>query len=57
MSETANSGNGLGSWLETVRRRMGLLRYGVVEIVVHDSPVTQIEKMERVRLDKLRAAN
>jgi hypothetical protein len=39
-------------WLEIVRRQVGSLRYGVVEIVVHDSQVTQIEKTERVRLDK-----
>jgi hypothetical protein len=30
------------------------LHYGVVQIIVHDSQVTQIEKTERVRLDKLR---
>jgi hypothetical protein len=28
------------------------LRYGVVEIVVHDGRVIQIEKTERLRLDK-----
>ena len=28
------------------------LRYGVVEIVVHDGRVIQIEKTERTRLDK-----
>jgi hypothetical protein len=39
-------------WLEIVRRQVGSLRYGVVQIVVHDSQVTQIEKTERVRLDK-----
>ncbi|HTX22965.1 MAG TPA: YezD family protein [Candidatus Aquilonibacter sp.] len=39
-------------WLELVRRQVGSLRYGVVEIVVHDSRVTQIEKTERVRLDR-----
>jgi hypothetical protein len=37
-------------WLEAVRRQVGSLRYGVVQIVVHDSKVTQIEKTERVRL-------
>ena len=42
-------------WLEIVRQQVGSLRYGVVEIVVHDSQVTQIEKTERVRLDKLRS--
>jgi len=40
------------NWLEIVRQQVSSLRYGVVEIVVHDSRVTQIEKTERVRLDK-----
>jgi len=40
------------AWLEIVRRQVGSLRFGVVQIVVHDSQVTQIEKTERVRLDK-----
>jgi len=40
-------------WLEVVRRQVNSLRYGVVQIVVHDGQVTQIEKTERVRLDKL----
>jgi hypothetical protein len=39
-------------WLEVVRQQVGSLRYGVVQIVVHDSEVTQIEKTERVRLEK-----
>jgi len=39
-------------WLEVVRRQVSSLRFGVVQIVVHDSQVTQIEKTERVRLDK-----
>jgi hypothetical protein len=42
-------------WLEIVRQQVGSLRYGVVEIVVHDSQVTQIEKTERVRLEKPRS--
>jgi hypothetical protein len=40
------------NWLEVVQRHVGSLRYGVVQIIVHDSQVTQIEKTERVRLDK-----
>jgi hypothetical protein len=43
------------NWLEVVRRQVGSLHYGVVQIVVHDSQVTQIEKTERVRLEKARA--
>ena len=39
-------------WLELVVQNVKSLRYGVVEIVVHDSRVIQIEKTERVRLDR-----
>jgi hypothetical protein len=45
-------GNDDGKWLDLVIQQVGSLRYGVVEIIVHDSRVTQIEKTERVRLDK-----
>jgi hypothetical protein len=48
------TGNGRSDakWLELVSQSVKSLRYGVVEIIVHDSRVTQIEKTERVRLDK-----
>ena len=46
---------GDSNWLEIVRQQVSSLRYGVAEIVVHDSRVTQIEKTERVRLGKTRA--
>jgi hypothetical protein len=39
-------------WLELVFRDVRSLRYGMVEIVVQDSRVIQIEKTERVRLDR-----
>ena len=44
--------NGDAKWLDLVVQNVKSLRYGVVEIVVHDSRVIQIEKTERVRLDK-----
>jgi len=42
------------SWVEIVRRQVGTLQFGVVQIVVHDSRVTQIDKTERVRLENFR---
>ena len=51
-SKSAGQGGAGQDWLEIVRQHVGSLRYGVVEIVVHDSRVIQIEKTERVRLDK-----
>ena len=51
-TRTENDSEEQTAWLEIVRRQVGSLRYGVVQIVVHDSKITQIEKTERVRLDK-----
>jgi hypothetical protein len=39
--------------LEIVCRQVNSLCFGVVQIVVHDSKVTQIDKTERVRLEKI----
>jgi hypothetical protein len=36
-------------WLEVVRRNVGQLRYGSIQITVHDGRVTQIESVERTR--------
>ena len=44
------SANAVPAWLELVRRQVTSLRFGVVQIVVHDAQVTQVEKTERVRL-------
>jgi hypothetical protein len=44
-------------WLKLVAQQVRSLRYGVVEIVVHDSRVIQIEKTERLRLDKTPVEN
>jgi hypothetical protein len=57
-SVTVKSSNNISetqNWVEVVRQHVGSLRFGVVQIVVHDSQVTQIDKTERVRLDKARA--
>jgi hypothetical protein len=37
-------------WLEIVRAKVRDLRYGVVQLVVHDGRVTQIERTEKTRL-------
>jgi hypothetical protein len=39
-------------WLEVVSEQIATLRFGIVQIVVHDGRVVQIEKTEKVRLDK-----
>jgi hypothetical protein len=52
LKKLPGGGNDDLKWLELVIQQVGSLRYGVVEIVVHDSRVIQIEKTERLRLDK-----
>ncbi len=37
-------------WLSIVREKVETLRYGVVQIVIHDSKVTQIERTEKTRI-------
>ncbi len=37
-------------WIEIVRQKVESLRFGVVQLVVHDGRVTQIERTEKTRL-------
>jgi hypothetical protein len=39
------------AWLGLVREKVGTLKFGVVQIVVHDSKVVQIERTDKTRLD------
>jgi hypothetical protein len=38
-------------WVALVREKVESLRFGVVQIIVHDCKVTQIERTEKTRLD------
>jgi hypothetical protein len=41
------------SWENFVRKALEDLRFGSVEIVVQDGRVVQIERREKIRLDKV----
>lgn len=41
-------------WLELVRRSVEGLRFGSVQIIVHDGRVTQIESVEKTRFPACR---
>lgn len=41
-------------WITLVREKVESLRYGVVQLVVHDGRVTQIERTEKTRLPATR---
>ena len=44
------SGAGEPEWVALVRSQVRDMRYGVVQLVVHDGRVTQIERTEKTRL-------
>ena len=37
-------------WLEIVKKNVGNLRFGSVQITVHDGRVTQVESVEKTRI-------
>jgi hypothetical protein len=41
-------------WLALVREKVETLRFGVVQLTVHDGRVTQIERTEKTRLSSAR---
>lgn len=45
------------AWQEIVNEQVSSLRFGVVQIVVHESRVVQIEKTEKVRFPETQALN
>jgi hypothetical protein len=38
-------------WLERIRESLAGIRYGSVQIVIHDGKVVQIERTEKKRFD------
>ncbi len=42
----------LPDWLRLVRAQVETLKFGTVQITVHDSKVVQIERLEKTRLDR-----
>jgi hypothetical protein len=47
----ASSTHSEPDWIAIVREKVESLRFGVVQLVVHDGRVTQIERTEKTRLN------
>ncbi len=43
------------AWLDVIQKKVESLRFGVVQIIVHDCEVVQIERTERIRFDNVRS--
>ena len=52
MNPEANNGASQPPWLWILKGQVESLRFGTVQVVVHESRVVQIEKTEKVRFDK-----
>jgi len=50
--ETPASDPDLPDWLQLIRQQVDSLKFGTVQITVHDSRVTQVERLEKVRFDR-----
>ena len=48
-SEPSSTDGAPVDWLEVVRRNVASLRFGSVQITVHDGRVTQVESIEKTR--------
>ena len=42
----------LPAWLQLVREQVRSVKFGTVQITIHDSRVVQIERVEKLRFDK-----
>lgn len=47
---SSSSAEAAPEWLRLVQNKVETLRYGVVQLVVHDGRVTQIERTEKTRI-------
>jgi hypothetical protein len=42
------------NWLQLVRKQVESLKFGTVQITVHDSQVTEVVRAEKVRLERVK---
>lgn len=49
LSERSAPDGAPADWLEVVRQKVANLRFGSIQITVHDGRVTQIESIEKTR--------
>jgi hypothetical protein len=52
MSHDPDSNRRSNAWIDLLQEQVASLRYGVVQVVVHDRRVVLIERTEKFRLEK-----
>jgi hypothetical protein len=51
-AEKSKAQEKLPAWLQLVREHVSSLKFGTVQVTVHDSRVVQVERVEKLRFDK-----
>ena len=51
-SDKSKAQEKLPAWLQLVREHVASLKFGTVQVTVHDSRVVQVERVEKLRFDK-----
>ena len=52
MDKASTQPDQIVAWLDVVRDQVSSLRFGHVQIVVHNSQVVQVERTERIRFNR-----
>ena len=55
MSTTEMNERDSEAWERIVRQQVNSMRFGLVQIIVHEGRVVQIEKTEKLRVDQIDA--
>jgi hypothetical protein len=50
-NESSAKSESQADWEKLLREKVESLRYGVIQLVVHDGRVTQIERTEKIRIE------
>ncbi len=48
---SSEASSGVPDWLEVVRQKVEQLKFGSVQVVVHEGRVTQVETIEKTRFN------
>ncbi len=50
LSSKTSPVSGQDPWIEIIRRKLATMRFGSIQLVVHEGRVTQIESLEKTRI-------
>jgi len=52
VGEVKEEEDSVPAWLKLIREQVASLKFGTVQITVHEGKVVQLERVEKLRLDR-----